>query len=227
MGWLYPRHQLILPLPPPPPPRARTHTPTKQIISLKKLSFGFVPHASCSSLPWAGASGGRFGMLANCFRRVRSGNAGASLDGRGQRTWLRGGGSGGGPSSGARARSSGLPLAAQCGRGCRRGKREGRGREGGGGLGGEWMCVRPRRPTQQQLLPECERGRGKEGRARWSPGWPIRRPSLCVSLSTRPSTQSFPCPWESKNSELANSCGDTSPSSWALFVELARSFFSV
>lgn len=51
VGWLYPRHQLILP---PPPPRAHTHTHTHGANNIfKKLSFDFVPRASCSSSPWA------------------------------------------------------------------------------------------------------------------------------------------------------------------------------
>lgn len=135
--------------------------------------------------------GVRLGAGSGCwliaFGGFRQGNAGASLDGRGQRTWLRGGAVVAAPALVPVRAALWAALAAQCGRGCRRGEggreRES-GREGGGGLGGEWMCVRPRRPACSQLLPECERGRGKEGRARWSPGWPIRRPSLCLPLDT-------------------------------------------
>ena len=133
MGWLYPRHQLILPLPPPStPPRAHTHAHKANNI-FKKLSFGFVPHASCSSLPWAwGASGGRFGMLANCFRRVPSGERWCEPRRPRAANLAAGRGSGGGPSSGARARSAlGCPGGAvwtrlqERGRGKREGEGEG------------------------------------------------------------------------------------------------------
>lgn len=53
----------------------------------------------------------------------------------------------------------------------------GKGEEGGreAARRGVWMCVRPRGPARSQLLPECERrrGRGGMGAGSWSPGQPV------------------------------------------------------
>ena len=125
-----------------PPARAHTHAHKANNI-FKKLSFGFVPHASCSSLPWAwGASGGRFGMLANCFRRVRSRERWCEPRRPRAANLAAGRGSGGGPSSGARARSAlGCPGGAVWTRLQERGRgkrgREGRERGRGRGVKGE------------------------------------------------------------------------------------------
>lgn len=66
---------------------------------------------------------------------------------------------------------------------------EGKGEEGGreAARRGVWMCVRPRGPAGSQLLPECERrrGRGGMGAGSWSPGQPVS-PS-CRSSTHAPS----------------------------------------
>lgn len=192
----------------PPPPRARAHTHAHKANNIfKKLSFGFVPHASCSSLPWAwGASGGRFGMLANCLRRFVGGNAGASLDGSGPRTWLRGGAVVAAPAPVPVCAALWAALAAQCGRGCGRGE-GGREREGGREEAA-WeesgcVCGREGRPVASCFLSVSAGGGRRGGLAGHQAGQFAGR--VCVSLSTRPSTQSFPCPESQRTPELANS----------------------
>lgn len=141
------------------------------------------------------------------FRGFCRRSAGASLDGCWLRTVLRGGA--------AVAASALVPVraafwaarAAQCGRGCRE---RGRGKEGGkegGGLGGVWMCVRLRGPACSQLLPECECGSGRGrrwGRACWSPGRPIRRPSLCLLLKCVQAHSPYTVPGSLRTPEQCN-----------------------
>lgn len=116
-------------------------------------------------------------MLADSFRRFRRGRAGASLDSYGRR------------GEGRRwcpcAPRSGLPERRSVD--AASGKGEGKRREGGREEAGRgvWMLVPQRRPACSQLLPECERRRERGervGRTHWSPGWPIRRPSLYLLL---------------------------------------------
>lgn len=139
-------------------------------------------------------------MLANCFRRVPVRNAGAGLDGRpGSEPGCRGGAVVAAPALSPCAQRW-AALAAQCGRGCRRGKGK-RGR-GGGREEAAWeesgcVCGREGGCLTSCFLSVSAGGEGGAGSLVTQAGQFEETESVS---SRHDQAQSFPCLGESKNS---------------------------